>query len=572
MTGATRFGPGGRCGPVELRQTVAWAAGPSKELPGAGGCDSLPAMTTPDSHDAGALEAALAASEARAAAAEAQVAALTLMIEKLRRALYGRRSERKERLLDQLELALDELTARASEDELAAEKAAAASTEVKAFVRRKPARKPFPDHLPRERAIVPAPTACACCGSDRLSKVGEDVTETLEAIPRQWKVVQTVREKFTCRECEKISQPPAPFHTVPRGWAGPNLLAMILFEKYGQHQPLNRQRDRYAREGVDLSTSTLADQVGACAVALKPLHDLIAAHVLAASRLHGDDTTVPVLAKGKTDTARAWVYVRDDAPFAGPDPPAALFRYARDRSGDHPVEHLQSFAGILQADAYAGYKRLYAPDRSPGPVTEALCWAHGRRKFYELADIAANKRRGKRAPPISPLALEAVKRIDALFDIEREIKRRRLPSGASRCAASGACRSSQSSRPGCGPSVPRSRATPPWPRRMDYMLKRWDGFARFLDDGHICLTNNAAERALRPLCLGRRSWLFAGSDRGGVRAAVMYTMIGTAKLNDVDPQAWLADVLDRIADLPQTRLHEILPWNWKGEQQQALAA
>ncbi len=528
-------------------------------------------MTATDSHDTGALKAALAASEARAAAAEAQIAALTLMIEKLRRALYGRRSERSERLLGQLELALDELTASATEDELAAEKAAAASTEVKGFVRRKPSRKPFPDHLPRERVVVPAPTACECCGSERLSKVGEDVTETLEVIPRRWKVVQTVREKFTCRSCEKISQPPAPFHAVPRGWAGPNLLAMILFEKYGQHQPLNRQRDRYAREGVDLSLSTLADQVGACAVALKPLHDLIAAHVLAASRLHGDDTTVPVLAKGKTDTARAWVYVRDDAPFAGPDPPAALFRYARDRSGDHPVEHLRTFTGILQADAYAGYRRLYEPCRSPGPVTEALCWAHGRRKFYELADIAANKRRGRRAPPISPLALEAVKRIDALFDIEREINgetaERRLAVRRER-------------------SVPLVAELEAWMRTeraalsrhaavakaMDYMLKRWDGFARFLDDGHICLTNNAAERALRPLCLGRRSWLFAGSDRGGVRAAVMYTLIGTAKLNDVDPQAWLADVLDRIADLPQTRLHEILPWNWEGEQQQALAA
>ena len=173
------------------------------------------------------------------------------------------------------------------------------------------------------------------------------MTETLEVIPRRWKVIQTVRQKFTCRDCERISQPPAPFHATPRGWAGPNLLATILFEKYGQHLPLNRQRDRYAREGVDLSLSTLADQVGACAVALKPLHDLIAAHVLAAERLHGDDTPVPVLAKGKTDTARAWVYVRDDAPFGGPDPPAALFRYARDRSGDHPVEHLQTFAGIL---------------------------------------------------------------------------------------------------------------------------------------------------------------------------------------------------------------------------------
>ena len=334
-------------------------------------------MTATDSHDAEAPKAAFAASEARASAAEAQIAALTLMIEKLRRALYGRRSERKERLLNQMELALDELTASATEDELAAEKAASGSTKVKGFVRRKPSRKPFPEHLPRKRVVVPGPTSCACCGSDRLSKVGEDVTETLEVIPRRWKVIQTVREKFSCRRCEKISQPPAPFHAVPRGWAGPNLLATILFEKYGQHQPLNRQRDCYAREGIDLSLSTLADQVGACAVALKPLHDLIEAHVLATTRLHGDDTPVPVLAKGKTDTARAWVYVRDDAPFAGPAPPAALFRYSRDRSGDNPVEYLRTFAGILQADAYAGYRRLYAAGRSPGPVIEALCRVGG---------------------------------------------------------------------------------------------------------------------------------------------------------------------------------------------------
>ena len=224
--------------------------------------------------------------------------------------------------------------------------------------------------------MVPAPASCTCCGSKHLSKVGEDVTETLEVIPRRWKVIQTVREKFTCRDCEKLSQPPAPYHTVPRGWAGPNLLAAIVFEKYGQHQPLNRQSERYAREGVALSVSTLADQVGACAFALRPVHELIAAHVLAAKRLHGDDTPVPVLAKGKTDTARVWVYVRDDAPFAGSDPPAALFRYSRNRSGAHPVEHLRGFAGLFQADAYAGFNPLYAPDRVPGPVTECCCWAY----------------------------------------------------------------------------------------------------------------------------------------------------------------------------------------------------
>ena len=354
--------------------------------------------------EAKALEAeARAANEAaRVSDAEAEIAFLKLAIEKLRRELYGWRSERKQRLLNQLELQLDELEASATEDELTA----SGTAEVKGFTRRRSGRKPFPAHLPRERVVVPPPTSCACCGSTKLSKIGEDITETLEAIPRRWKVIQTVREKFTCRACEKIGQPPAPFHATPRGWAGPNLLATILFEKYGQHQPLNRQRDRYAREGVDLSLSTLADQVGACAVALRPLHDLIEAHVMAADRLHGDDTPVPVLAKGKCATGRAWVYVRDDRPFGGADPPAVLFRYARDRSGVHPVEHLKTFAGILQADIYAGYNALYAAGRSPGPVTEAACWAHSRRKFFELADIAASKRRRRNAPPISPVALE----------------------------------------------------------------------------------------------------------------------------------------------------------------------
>ena len=504
--------------------------------------------------------------------AEAQIASLKLMIEKLRHALFGQRSERKQRLLDQMELQLDELEASATEDELAAEQAAGGTTHVKAFTRRRRSgRKPFPEHLPRERVVVPAPSACECCGSQKLSKIGEDVTETLEVIPRQWKVIQTVREKFTCRDCEKISQPPAPFHPTPRGWAGPNLLAMILFEKFGQHQPLNRQRDRYAREGVDLSLSTLADQVGACTVALRPLHDLIAAHVLAAERLHGDDTPVPVLARGKTDTGRAWVYVRDDRPFGGPDPPATLFHYSRNRSGDHPVEHLRSYAGILQADAFAGYNRLYEPGRSPGPVTEAACFSHARRKFYELADIAAGKRRGRNAPPISPLAMEAVKRIDALFDIERgingETAERRLAVRREQSAPLLADLEDwmRAERAGLSRHSPVARA-------MDYMLKRWDSFARFLDDGRICLSNNASERAIRPLALGRRSWLFAGSDRGGRRAAAMYTLIGTAKLNDVDPQAWLADVLSRIAGTPQSRLHELLPWNWVPEQRLDQAA
>jgi len=533
-------------------------------------------MNSATSPDIEALRAALAVAEARADEAEARaarmvaeasnaeaiIAALKLMIEKLRRELYGQRSERKARLLDQLELKLEELEANASEDELAAEQAAAKTSTVKAFTRRRPSRKPFPAHLPRERVVVPAPAVCGCCGSERLAKLGEDVTETLEVIPRRWKVIETVREKFTCRDCEKISQPPAPFHVTPRGWAGASLLAMILFEKYGQHQPLNRQSERYRREGVELSLSTLADQVGACAAVLRPLHDLIAAHVLAAGRVHGDDTTVPVLAKGKAKVARAWVYVRDDRPFAGADPPAALFYYSRDRSGRHPEQHLSGFAEILQADAYAGYNRLTKPDRSPEPVTEALCWAHARRKFFVLADIASKANKGKQGTIISPLAFEAVRRIDALFDIEREINgmsaEQRLGFRAERSAPLLADLEAwmREERQRLSRHAPVAKA-------MDYMLKRWPDFTRFLEDGRICLTNNAAERALRGIALGRKSWLFAGSDRGGDRAAVMYTLIVTAKMNGVDPQAWLADVLARIADHPSRRLDELLPWNWK---------
>ena len=341
-------------------------------------------------------EADLARARAEASSATALIAHLRLTIEKMRREIYGPRSERTARLLDQLELQLEELETAATEDELAAEQAAASAGDtiaVRPFTRKKPSRKPFPAHLPRERVIVPGPTACLCCGGGRLRKLGEDVTETLESIPRQWKVIQHVREKFTCRDCEKISQAPAPFHVIARGWAGANLLAMIVFEKFGQHQPLNRQAERYAREGVPLSLSTLADQVGACASVLRPIYDRLQAHVLAAERLHGDDTTVPVLAKGKTATARSWVYVRDDRPFGGRAPPAAVFYYSRDRSGEHPQRHLANFGGVLQADAYSGYGKLYEPGRAPGPITEAACWSHARRKFYVLADIETNARR-----------------------------------------------------------------------------------------------------------------------------------------------------------------------------------
>jgi len=335
------------------------------------------------------VEAELAVAKARASDDQAVIAHQRLQIAKLTRALYGQRSERSVQLLDQMALVFEELESSASEDEVAAEQAVAKTTNVVAFTRKRPARQPFPERLPRERVVEPGPTVCQCCGSPRLRKLGEDITETLEVIPRQWKVIQHVREKFTCRDCEKISQAPAPFHVLARGWAGPSLLAMILFEKFGQHQPLNRQSERYTREGVPLSLSTLADQVGGCCAVLAPLLRRIEQQVFAAERLHSDDTTVPVLAKGKTDTGRCWVYVRDDRPFGGPAPPAAMFYYSRDRGGEHPQAHLAGYAGIFQADAHSGYTKLYEANRKPAlssrPVLGArspavFCYGRCRRR------------------------------------------------------------------------------------------------------------------------------------------------------------------------------------------------
>jgi transposase len=535
-----------------------------------------PPPDLPDDLDA--LRAVAAAALARNADDAATIARQNLEIAKLKRQIYGPRSERTARLLDQMELELVEAEAIATEDEIAAERAATKTTNVAPFTRKRPSRQPFPEHLPRERVVVPAPASCDCCGSTRLRKLGETITETLEVIPRQWKVVQHVREKMTCRDCERISEPPAPFHVTPRGWAGPSLLAMLLFEKFGQHQPLNRQAERYAREGVPLALSTLADQVGAACAVLKPLLERIEAHVFAAERLHGDDTTVPVLAKGKTHTGRCWVYVRDDRPFGGMSagasdahqhprcaPPAAMFYYSRDRGGTHAEAHLARWSGLLQADAYSGYNRLYATDRMPGPILEAACWAHARRPFFALADIEASARRkteGKAPAPISPLALEIVRRIDALFEIERGIngktadERRTVRQELSRPLADELEALMRAERPKLSRSNDLAKA-------FDYMLKRWTAFTRFLDDGRVCLSNNAAERGLRGIALGRKSWLFAGSDRGGMRAAAMYSLIVTAKMNDIDPQAWLADVLARIAEHPASRLDELLPWNWR---------
>jgi transposase len=514
--------------------------------------------TVPDAlpDDIDALKAALLAEraarlefEARASGAEAMVAHLKLLIARMKRDRFGGSAERGRKLLDQLEMQLEELETATAEDTVAADRAQPNTTSVRSFTRAKPVRAPLPAHLPRERVVLASPASCPCCGG-KLTKLGETITETLESIPRSYKVIQTVREKFSCRSCETITQPPAPFHAIARGRAGPDLLATIMHSKFGEHQPLNRQSERFAREGIDLSISTLADWVGACTTALSPLVTLIHAHVLAAERIHGDDTTVPVLAKTKTITGRLWAYVRDDRPFSGLSQPAAIFFYSRDRGREHPCRHLAGYTGILQADAYSGFNDLYNPDRKPGPIIEAACWAHGRRKLFVLADLTK-----------SPLAIEAVRRIDDIFDVEREInglsaeQRRAVRQVRIAPLVASLEHWMRGERGKLSRHADVAKA-------MDYMLKRWQAFTGFLGDGRICLTNNAAERGLRGIALGRKAWLFAGSDRGGDRSAAMYSLIVTAKLNDIDPRAWLADVLARIGDHPASRLHELLPWHW----------
>lgn len=498
-------------------------------------------------------------------AAENEIKTGALVIERLKHTIatlrheqFGQKAERGS-LLAQLELQLFELEEDQAQAETTEEIVAAQSVPVRSFDRRKPARRPLPEHLPRERVVYPVPSSCPCCGG-ALHKLGEDVTESLELVPRQWKVIQHVREKYSCRACERITQPPAPSHPIARGRAGPGLLAHVLFAKYGLHLPLTRQSATYAREGIALDVSTLADWVGASAATLMPLIEAVRGHVFAAERLHADDTTVPVLDVGRTRTGRLWTYVRDDRPFAGADPPAAAYFYSADRTGRHPEEHLAAWTGLMQADAYAGFNRLYEAGRRPGPIVEVACWAHARRKFFDLARL--NK---------APIAIEAVARIDALFAIERDING--LPPDQRRTARQERSR-------------PRVEALAAWLREQHarlsahsqvakaiaYSLNSWDALVRFLDDGRLCLTNNAAERALRCIAVGRHNWTFAGSDNGGHRAAAIYTLIETAKLNDVDPQAWLADVLARMQEHPAKRIAELLPWNWKVQQRIRVAA
>lgn len=498
---------------------------------------------TPDDIDK--LRATLAAeqaarreAEARASGAEALVLQLKLLIAKLKHDKFGASAERGRKLIDHLELQLDELVTAASEAAAIAEKPAPtnATADRPAPPARKPKRPPLPEHLPRERVVVAAPTAWPRCGG-RLSKLGGDVTETLEVIPLQWKVVQTVRKRFSCRSCEVITQPPAPFHPIVRDRARPNRLAMILEAKFGQHLPLNRQSENFTREGIELSASTLADCVGTCTAMQAPL-----------------------LARDKTVIARLWTYARNHRPFGDPAPPAAMFRYPRDRTGEHPQRHLAVYAGILQGDAYARLNELYSPGCKPGPITEAACWAHGRRKMFKLAEVAR-----------APLAAEAERRIALIFAAERAINR--LPAEQRLALRQKDIAPPVSELEGwMRETYAKLSCHSDLAKAMHYMLTRWEAFSRFLGDGRICVTNNVAGRALRRIALGRKAWLFAGSDRGGERAAAMYSPTVTAKMNDVDRRGCLPDVLARIADRPATRLREWLPRNWKHALAQQAAA
>ena len=518
-----------------------------------------------------AQRAALSAAELRATAAESEAQYRALLIEKLkftirklRHERFGQSSERGA-LLDQLELQLADLEADAAQARgdgpNGSRSGGARRLWCASFERRRPARRPLPEHLPRERIVYPAPSACPCCGGTTLRKIGEDVTETLELIPRQWKVIQHVREKFSCRACEAISQPPAPSHPIARGRAGPKLLAHILFSKYGLHLPLNRQSAVYAREGIDLDVSTLADWVGAAAATLMPLVEAIRAHVFAAERIHADDTTVPVLAKGKTRTGRLWTYVRDDRPFAGPDPPAAVFFYSRDRGGEHPEQHL------------AGYRRIDAGGRlcRVQPALRGRPQGRANHRGRLLGPCAAQVLRSGAG---STRRRSPARRLRASMRCSPSSARSTAwrRSSAWACAPSAAGRSSSNWRAGCASSAPELSKNSDTGKAIDYSLKRWTALTRFLDDGRLCMTNNAAERELRAIAVGRRNWTFAGSDEGGRRAAALYTLIATAKLNDVDPQAWLADMLARLPDHPAKRIQELLPWNWRPQNIAAEAA
>jgi len=480
----------------------------------------------PDSLDLEELRALCRAQKLELDSQKSEIERMKLLILKLKRLRFGRKSEKIDRRIEQLELRLEELeTAQA---ETAPEPGSALEAALEP-VRRKPARRELPPELPRETVVQePAETSCPDCGG-ALRKLGEDVSEILEYEPARFKVIRRVRPKLSRGGCDRIVQAPAASRAIDRGLAGPGLPAHVLTAKYGQHLPLYRQAEIYAREGVELERSTLAGWVGG------------------ASRIHGDDTPVPVLSpgRGKTKTGRLWTYVRDERTTASETPPAAWFAYSPDRKGERPEAHLAGFEGTLHADAYAGFNGVY----ESGKVREAACWAHVRRKFFDIEQAHG-----------SQLAAEALARIGELYGVEKEIRgspaeeRRRERQARAKPLLEALRAWFYEALAGLSTKSETAGA-------IRYALGRWPALTRYVDDGELEIDNNAAERALRPVALGRKNHLFAGSDAGGERAAAMYSLIGTAKLNGVDPEAYLRYVLERIADHPINRIAELPPWN-----------